>query len=264
MRASPRPRAGRRRLHRGAPVSEPTSPADLVILGGGSGGYAAAFRAAELGPERRPDREGQGRRHLPAPRLHPDQGPAARRRGRRPGPRGRAVRRQDVAGRHRHGRRQRLQGRRHLQALQGAAGPGEGPQDHLRRGRGPADLPDDGRGERPVLRGQAHPAGHRLLRPLAARPRHRRHEGHHQRPRAEARPGARLGDRPRRRRHRLRVRQRLEVLRRRRHHRRGAPPPRPAGGRVVVQAARARVPPPQDRLRARQPVLRRPETPRTA
>ncbi len=31
-------------------VSEPsTTPADLVILGGGSGGYAAAFRAAELG-----------------------------------------------------------------------------------------------------------------------------------------------------------------------------------------------------------------------
>jgi dihydrolipoamide dehydrogenase len=30
-------------------VSEPASPADLVILGGGSGGYAAALRAAELG-----------------------------------------------------------------------------------------------------------------------------------------------------------------------------------------------------------------------
>jgi dihydrolipoamide dehydrogenase len=30
-------------------VSEPSSPADLVILGGGSGGYAAALRAAELG-----------------------------------------------------------------------------------------------------------------------------------------------------------------------------------------------------------------------
>ena len=30
-------------------MSEPTSPADLVILGGGSGGYAAAFRASELG-----------------------------------------------------------------------------------------------------------------------------------------------------------------------------------------------------------------------
>jgi dihydrolipoamide dehydrogenase len=30
-------------------VSAPTTPADLVILGGGSGGYAAALRAAELG-----------------------------------------------------------------------------------------------------------------------------------------------------------------------------------------------------------------------
>jgi dihydrolipoamide dehydrogenase len=30
-------------------VSEPAAPADLVILGGGSGGYAAALRAAELG-----------------------------------------------------------------------------------------------------------------------------------------------------------------------------------------------------------------------
>jgi dihydrolipoamide dehydrogenase len=30
-------------------VSEPASPADLVILGGGSGGYAAALRTAELG-----------------------------------------------------------------------------------------------------------------------------------------------------------------------------------------------------------------------
>src|SRR3712207_4379566 len=30
-------------------VKAPTTPADLVILGGGSGGYAAALRAAELG-----------------------------------------------------------------------------------------------------------------------------------------------------------------------------------------------------------------------
>src|SRR5688500_17531177 len=50
MTPSPPPeRAGRRRLHRGDLVSTPTSPADLVILGGGSGGYAAAFRATELG-----------------------------------------------------------------------------------------------------------------------------------------------------------------------------------------------------------------------
>src|SRR5919107_1883795 len=50
MTPSPRPEgAGRRRLQRGASVSASTSPADLVILGGGSGGYAAAFRASELG-----------------------------------------------------------------------------------------------------------------------------------------------------------------------------------------------------------------------
>src|ERR687889_242191 len=50
MTPSPRPEgAGRRRLQRGASVSASTSPADLVILGGGSGGYAAAFRATELG-----------------------------------------------------------------------------------------------------------------------------------------------------------------------------------------------------------------------
>ena len=173
-------------------VSAPTSPADLVILGGGSGGYAAALRAAELGPERRPHREGQGRRHLPAPRLHPDQGPAARRRGRRPGPRGRAVRRQDVAGRHRHGRRQHLQGRRRLQALQGPAGPGEGPQDHLRRGRGPADLPHHGRGERPDATRASTSCWPPAPTPaVAARPGDRRHPGHHQRPRAEPGPGAR-------------------------------------------------------------------------
>src|SRR5919112_5199914 len=41
--------SGNARLHRGEFVSAPTSPADLVILGGGSGGYATAFRATELG-----------------------------------------------------------------------------------------------------------------------------------------------------------------------------------------------------------------------
>ncbi len=61
-----------------------TGSYDLVILGGGSGGYACALRAAELGHAGSADREGQGRRHVPAPRLHPDQGAAARGRDRRP------------------------------------------------------------------------------------------------------------------------------------------------------------------------------------
>lgn len=43
------PAADRAALHRGEPVSAPTQTADLVILGGGSGGYAAALRGAELG-----------------------------------------------------------------------------------------------------------------------------------------------------------------------------------------------------------------------
>ena len=65
---------------------------DVVILGGGSAATPAPSggRAGALGRARR---EGQAGRHLPAPGLHPDQGAAARRRGRRRRPRGRAVRR---------------------------------------------------------------------------------------------------------------------------------------------------------------------------
>ena len=121
---------------------------DVVILGGGSGGYACALRAAELGLTRRPRREGQARWHLPAPRLHPDQGAAARRRGRRHRPRGRAVRRQVDLRVGRHGGRQRLQGRRRRPSLQGPAGPGQGPQDRPGRGRGPARRPPHRRGRR--------------------------------------------------------------------------------------------------------------------
>src|SRR3712207_4953569 len=49
MGPAPARRARVRTTQRGEAVTEPTSPADLVILGGGSGGYAAALRAAELG-----------------------------------------------------------------------------------------------------------------------------------------------------------------------------------------------------------------------
>ena len=68
-------------------------------------------------------------------------------------------------------------------------------------------------------------------------------------------PGDR--DRPRRRRDRLRVRVRVDLVRHERDDRRGAAPPRPARGRGQLQAARARVPPPQDRLQARRPVRER-------
>ena len=92
----------------------------------------AARRTA--GPVRRSDREGQGRRHLPAPRLHPHQGAAARRRGRRRRARGRAVRRAGHLQRHRHEGRQHVQGRCGRAPLQGPAGTDQVPQDHVRRG----------------------------------------------------------------------------------------------------------------------------------
>ncbi len=71
----------------------------------------------------------------------------------------------------------------------------------------------------------------------------RRRAGHHQRSRAGARPRAGVRHRARRRRDRLRVRVGLELLRRQCHHRRGAAPPRPGRGGVVLQAAGAPVPP---------------------
>ena len=67
-------------------VPERDQQFDLVVLGAGSGGYACALRAAQLGLSVA-RREGQGRRHLPPRRVHPDQGAAARRRGGRLHPR---------------------------------------------------------------------------------------------------------------------------------------------------------------------------------
>ncbi len=209
---------------------------DVVILGGGSGGYACALRAAELGMSVVLIEKRQARRHLPAPGLHPDQGAAARRRGRRPHQGERAVRRQGDLRRHRHAARALLQGRRRQPALQGPAGSGQGPRDHLRRGRGPPLLADHGRRRRCPLHRQHDRAGHRLGTPVAARPGDRRRPGHHQRPRARARLRAPLGGDPRRRRDRRRVRQRLEVLRRRRHDRRGPAAPGAPGGREPARS----------------------------
>ena len=63
--------------------AEAESTFDVVILGGGSGGYACALRSAELGLSVALVEKGKLGRHLPAHGLHPDQGAAARGRGRR-------------------------------------------------------------------------------------------------------------------------------------------------------------------------------------
>ena len=50
---------------------------DLIVVGGGPGGYVAAIRAAQLGLKDRAGRARASRRHLPQLGLHPDQGIAA-------------------------------------------------------------------------------------------------------------------------------------------------------------------------------------------
>ena len=88
-----------------------------------------------------------------------------------------------------------------------------------------------GRGQRPPLRRPRRRARLRVLLQEPARPRGRRPPGAHVRARAQPRPRALLGDRARRRRHRLRVRERLAVVRCRGDDRRGTPPARGRRGR---------------------------------
>ena len=140
----PRKRRSRRRRRRRPPTCRtPTSRSQVAVLGGGPGGYTAAFRAADLGLDRRPDRPRRAaRRRLPERRLHPVQGPAARRQG---DDRGRRARR----GRHRlrgaedrrrqaarvQGRRRRAAHRRPRVARQAAQGPGRARHGRVHRRR---------------------------------------------------------------------------------------------------------------------------------
>ena len=56
------------------------SSTQLVVIGAGPGGYAAAFYAADLGMQRRARRHrAESRRRLPVSRVHPVEGAAARR-----------------------------------------------------------------------------------------------------------------------------------------------------------------------------------------
>ena len=121
---------------------------------------------------------------------------------------------------------------------------------------GPREVTVDGT----AYAGRARRPGLRLLPQVAARPRHRRRARPHLRGGAAARPGAGLGDRARRRRDRLRVRQRVAQLRRRGDHRRGAAaagrrwrtrrPPRRSSGRSASAGSRSR---PARRSRAPRP-----------
>ena len=66
----------------GSGLTGPLPELDLVVIGAGPGGYAAAFYAADRGLQRRAHRSrAEPGRRLRLPRLHPVEGAAARRQG---------------------------------------------------------------------------------------------------------------------------------------------------------------------------------------
>ncbi len=127
-------------------------------------------------------------------------------------------------------------------SVQGTHRPHQGPRHHRDRGRGPAHRAARGDGRRHGVRRQARRPRLRFLCAIPARPRRRRAAGAHLRPRSSPGERAGVGRGAGRRRDRLRVRQCLEVVRCRRDDRRGAPPAGRRRGRGVVEGARARVP----------------------
>ena len=146
-------------------MSAPTSPADLVILGGGSGGYAAAFRAAELGLNVvliEKDKVGGTCLHrgcIPTKALlHAGEVADLAREGEQFGVKtSLAGIDMDGVNAYKDGVVSKL-----YKGLQGLV---KARKITYVEGEGRLASPTDGRGERPDLRGQARPAGHRLLRP---------------------------------------------------------------------------------------------------
>ena len=158
-------------MHGGRDVANDASTVfDLVILGGGSGGYAAALRAAQLGLDValiEKDKLGGTCLHhgcIPTKALlHAGEIADQARESEQFGVKA-TFEGIDIAG------RPQVQGRRDLGPVQGPAGPGGLAQGDLHRGRGPAVLAHLGRCERSAVRGPAHPAGDRLRAEVAARP----------------------------------------------------------------------------------------------
>ena len=113
-------RAGRRAEAAAAPASaieRGDVHAGVLVLGSGPGGYAAAFRAADLGLEVvLVERYDDARRRVPQRRLHPVQGAAARREGHRRGRDARHARRGVRRAGDRPRRAARVEGRRRRQA----------------------------------------------------------------------------------------------------------------------------------------------------
>ena len=214
---------------------------DVVVLGGGSGGYACALRAAELGMTValvEKDKLGGTCLHrgcIPTKALlhAAEVADSAREAG--------TLRGAGHARRHRHAGGHGLQEGVVSRLYKGLQGLVKSRAVTYVEGEGRLEGDRHRRRRRPPPRGQARRAGHRLVRAHAARPRDRRPDRHQRR---GAGPGLRAGPgrRARRRRHRRRVRLASALLRRRGHHRRGAAPARRRrgpGGRARRWSARS-------------------------
>ena len=232
---------------------------DLVILGGGSGGYACALRAAELGFSVALVEKREARRHLPPPRgasprrpcSTPARSPTRTRESEQFGVKATFEGVDIAAG-------ERLQGRRRRPALQGPPGFDQEPQDHRRRGHGRLVAPTTVEVEGTAVEGR-----YIVLAtgssPEPAWPRDRRQANDHQRACAGA------GAEPARRRSSSAAAS--SAASSPASGSRSGPRSRSSrrcptwcrGGRGGVQDARAGLPQAQDRLRARRALRRRRE-----
>ena len=228
----------------------PEHNADLVILGGGSGGYACALRAAELGMSVvlvEKDKLGGTCLHwgcIPTKALlHAAEVADAAREGDKIGVKS-SLAGIDMAGvnAYKDGVVAKL-----YKGLQGLV---KSRKINFVAGTGTFVAPNAIEVDGEQLRRQEGRARHRQLRQDAARPRHRRPD-HHQQRGHPARLGARADRGPRRRRDRRGVRVGVQELRLRGHGRRGAAAAGAERGRVRLQAAGAGLPPPQDRVQDR-------------
>ena len=238
---------------------ESSNAYDIVVLGGGSGGYACAFRAAELGQRValiEKDKVGGTCLHrgcIPTKALlHAAEIADQARESENFG-----VKTQfegiDMPGVHAYKDRVVTRLWKGLQGLVRSHG-----IDFV-TGRGTARLADPGPGRRHRLRGGARRARDGFAGEEPAWPRTRRRTRDHQRRGAHAGPGTPVGGHSGRRRHRRGVRKRVAVVRGRGDDRRDAASPRAQPRRSRVRAPRAGVQAARHLLRARREVRERQE-----
>ena len=236
----------------------PLSPdaVDVVVVGAGPGGYTAAFRAADLGLERRAGRALRAARgRVPQRRLHPEQGAAAPGEGDRGG-RGGADRLRRAGDRP--GGGARVQGRRGRRSSPtGLVGLAKRRKIDVRHGEAAFTGPNTlkvGEDDRRV-RARDHRRRQPGARDAAVPARGRPHRQLHRRARAARRAGA--AARHRRRHHRPRDGDGLRRARRAGHRRRARGPAhprlRPRPGQAAAEAHRGalRGRPPEDGHRVR-------------